>query len=220
MGRKYDLAVFDMDGTLTKVNSSWRYILEEFGGDNHETYLQWVNGEIDESEFMRRDIAIWKQAKPDLRAVDIAKMMRNLPLIDGIQETVAALHYNNIKCVICSGGILSAAKMIADEFGFDYYIADDLETDADGYLTGEGIKHVDLRDKGSTVKQIMERFGVKGERTIAIGNSFGDVSMFEICGLSIAFNPLDMEITGAAADHVIVSQNISDILDVILEVKD
>ena len=53
MGRKYDLAVFDMDGTLTKVNSSWRYILEEFGGDNHETYLQWVNGEIDEAEFQR-----------------------------------------------------------------------------------------------------------------------------------------------------------------------
>lgn len=220
MGRKYDLAIFDMDGTLTKVNSSWRYILDEFGGDNSETYRQWVKGEIDEAEFMRRDIALWKQAKPDVSALDIAKMMRNLPLIDGIQETVAALHYNNIKCAICSGGILSAAKMIADEFGFDYYIADDLETDADGRLTGEGIKHVDLRDKGKTAKDIMEMFGVKGERTITVGNSFGDVSMFELSGLSIAFNPLDMEITGAAADHVVVSQNISDILDIILEVKD
>jgi hydroxymethylpyrimidine pyrophosphatase-like HAD family hydrolase len=66
----------------------------------------------------------------------------------------------------------------------------------------------------------MEMFGVKAERTITIGNSFGDVSMFELSGLSIAFNPLDMEITGAAADHVVVSQNISDILDVILEIKD
>ena len=66
----------------------------------------------------------------------------------------------------------------------------------------------------------MDRFGAKPERTITIGNSFGDVSMFEISGLSIAFNPLDMEITGAAADHVVVSKNISDILDVILEVKD
>ncbi len=220
MGRKYDLAIFDMDGTLTKVNSSWRYILDEFGGDNSETYRQWVNCEIDEAEFMRRDIALWKQAKPDVSALDIAKMMRNLPLIDGIQETVAALHYNKIKCAICSGGILSAAKMIADEFGFDYYIADDLETDADGRLTGEGIKHVDLRDKGKTAKDIMEMFGVKGERTITVGNSFGDISMFELSGLSIAFNPLDMEITGAAADHVVVSQNISDILDIILEVKD
>ena len=124
MGKKYDLAIFDMDGTLTTANSSWRFILEEFGGENHDTYMQWVNGEIDESEFMRRDIAIWKEAKPDVSAKDIAKMMRAIPLIDGIQETVAALHYNNIKCAICSGGILCAAKMIADEYGFDYYIAD------------------------------------------------------------------------------------------------
>ena len=220
MGKKYDLAIFDMDGTLTTANSSWRFILEEFGGENHDTYMQWVNGEIDESEFMRRDIAIWKEAKPDVSAKDIAKMMRAIPLIDGIQETVAALHYNNIKCAICSGGILCAAKMIADEYGFDYYIADDLETDENGYLTGNGIKHVDLRNKGATAKEIMDRFGAKPERTITIGNSFGDVSMFEISGLSIAFNPLDMEITGAAADHVVVSKNISDILDVILEVKD
>ena len=38
MGKKYDLAIFDMDGTLTKANSSWRFILEEFGKENMETY--------------------------------------------------------------------------------------------------------------------------------------------------------------------------------------
>ena len=220
MGRKYDLAIFDMDGTLTKVNSSWRYILDEFGGDSTEAYRAFVNGEIDEDEFMRSDIAQWLKAKPGLKEIEVAKMMRDLPLIDGIQETVAALPYNNIKCVICSGGLMCAARMIAEEYGFDDYIADDLETFEDGRLTGNGIRHVDLRNKGATAKMFMDKFGVKGERTISIGNSFGDVSMFELSGLSIAFNPLDMECTGAAADHVIVSQNISDILDVILEVKD
>lgn len=220
MGRKYDLAIFDMDGTLTKVNSSWRYILDEFGGDSTEAHRAFANGEIDEAEFMRSDIAQWLKVKPNLTKNEVAKMMRDLPLIDGIQETVAALHYNNIKCVICSGGLNCAAKMIADEYGFDDYIADDLETYEDGRLTGEGIRNVDLRNKGASAKMLMEKFGVKGERTVSIGNSFGDVSMFELSGLSIAFNPLDMEITGAAADHVVVSQNISDILDVILEVKD
>ncbi len=220
MGKKYDLAIFDMDGTLTRCNSSWRFVLDEFGKDNIETYRLFVNGEIDETEFMKRDIALWKEAKPDLKAVDIAKMMRNLPLIGGIQETVAALHYNNIKCVICSGGLMCAAKMIADEYGFDDYIADDIETNEDGTLTGNGIKNLDLRNKGATARDFMEKFGAKPERTITIGNSFGDVSMFEVSGLSIAFNPIDMEITGAAADVVIVSENISDILDVILEVKD
>lgn len=220
MGKKYDLAIFDMDGTLTKTNSSWRFILDEFGKENMETYKLFVNGEIDEAEFMRRDIALWKEAKPDVKAIDIAKMMRNLPLVDGIQETVAALHYNKIKCVICSGGLMCAAKMIADEFGFDDYIADDIETTEDGTLTGNGIMNLDLSNKGAAAKDFMDKYHVKPERTITVGNSFGDVSMFNISGLSIAFNPLDMEITGAAADEVIVSDNISDILDVILEVKD
>ena len=44
--------------------------------------------------------------------------------------------------------------------------------------------------------------------------------MFDVTGMSIAFNPKDMEITGARADHVIFSDNISEILDVIFEVKD
>ena len=115
---------------------------------------------------------------------------------------------------------MCAAKMIAEEFGFDDYIADDIEADENGYLTGNGIMNLDLSDKGATAKEFMEKYHAKPERTISIGNSFGDVSMFKVSGLSIAFNPLDMEITGASADHVIVSRNISDILDVILEVKD
>ncbi len=220
MGRKYDLVIFDMDGTLTSVRSSWWYILNELGADNEEARTAFVNGEIDEQEFMRRDLAQWMAAKPDITMGDVIKMIRNLPLISGIQETVAALHYEDIKCAICSGGLSCAAKMIADEFGFDAYLADDLETDENGRLTGEGIANVDLRDKGASAKKLMERFGTTKERTIAVGDSFGDISMFDVTGMSIAVNPKDMEITGARADHVVFTDNLSDILDIIFEIKD
>ena len=220
MGRKYDLVIFDMDGTLTSVRSSWWYILNELGADNEEARTAFVNGEIDEQEFMRRDLAQWMAAKPDITMGDVIKMIRNLPLISGIQETVATLHYEDIKCAICSGGLSCAAKMIADEFGFDAYLADDLETDENGRLTGEGIANVDLRDKGASAKKLMERFGATKERTIAVGDSFGDISMFDVTGMSIAVNPKDMEITGARADHVVFTDNLSDILDIIFEIKD
>lgn len=218
MGRNYDLVIFDMDGTLTSVRSSWGFVHEYFGADNEEAYRAFVNMEIDEAEFMRRDIRLWMDRKPGITERDVGIILRDMPLTPGIQETVACLSFNNIKTSICSGGIDMAARMIAEEFEFDHYLADGLETHPDGRLTGEGIINVDLRNKGEAAVRIMETLGVEPERTVSVGNSFTDISMFEKTGLSIAFNPLDEEYTAAAADHVIRGNNLSAILDFILEI--
>ncbi len=213
--RDYDLVCFDMDGTLTTVRSSWRWVHDCFGVDNEPAYQAFINGEIDESEFMRRDIRLWMSAKPGVTISDIAKIFQTIPLIDGIQETVACLEDNGIRCVIVSGGIDLAAKMLADEFGFDDYIADSLCSDGDGRLTGDGIRNLDLRDKGINVRQFIEKYGTTKERTVSIGNSFTDIPMFKNSGLSIAFNPTD-PYTSEAADHTVESGNIADVLDLIL----
>ncbi len=213
--RKYDLACFDMDGTLTKVRSSWKWVHDCFEVDSEPNYRAFINGEIDELEFMRRDIALWKGKHPGVRVGDIARTFQNMPLIDGIQETVACLQANGIACIIVSGGIDLAAKMLADEFGFDGYVADSLCTDENGALTGEGIQNIDLRNKGLKVREYIEEYLTTKERTISIGNSFTDITMFENSGLSIAFNPQD-EYTSEAADHTVISDNIADILDLII----
>ncbi len=184
--------------------------------DNEPAYQAFVNGEIDEPEFMRRDIALWTGKKPDTCLNDIARTFRDMPLIDGIQETIACLTDNGIKCVIVSGGINLAAEMLMKEFGFDDYVADELCAYEDGRLTGEGKMNVDLRDKGINVRQFIEKYGTTKERTVSIGNSFTDIGMFKASGLSIAFNPTD-PYTSEAADLTIESENISDILDPILD---
>ncbi|MBQ8179716.1 MAG: HAD-IB family phosphatase [Candidatus Methanomethylophilaceae archaeon] len=213
--RKYDLVCFDMDGVLTKTRSSWCWVHECFGVDNEEAYRAYCNGEIDESEFMRRDIRMWLDVKPDLTSSEVAVLFRDMPLTDGIQETIACLSANGIRSVIVSGGIDSAAAMIAREFGFDDYAADELCTYEDGRLTGEGRLVVDLRDKGVNVRAFIEKYGTTPERTVSIGNSFTDINMFKNTGLSIAFNPTD-PYTSEAATHTVVSENISDVLDLIL----
>lgn len=214
--RKYDLVCFDMDGTLTRVRSSWCWVHQCYEVDNEPAYQAFVNGEIDEPEFMRRDIALWTGKKPDTCLNDIARTFRDMPLIDGIQETIACLTDNGIKCVIVSGGINLAAEMLMKEFGFDDYVADELCAYEDGHLTGEGKMNVDLRDKGINVRQFIEKYGTTKERTVSIGNSFTDIGMFKASGLSIAFNPTD-PYTSEAADLTIESENISDILDPILD---
>lgn len=213
--RKYDLVCFDMDGVLTDIRSSWHWMHLCLDVDNEESYRAFCNGEIDEKEFMRRDIALWKRAMPGIGTREIVKFMRDLPLIGGIQETVACLKADGLRCVIISGGMDIAAKMITDEFGFDDYIADGLEYDALGNLTGEGIMRVNLKDKGIWVREYIRRYETVPERTVSIGNSHTDIPMFKNSGMSIAFNPID-PMTEEAATHTVRSKNIADILDLII----
>ena len=215
MRSDYDLVCFDMDGVLTTVRSSWCWIHTCMGVDNEKSYRAFVNQEIDEPEFMRRDIGMWKAVKPDISKKDLIRFFHTLPTIDGIQETVAALRENGMRCVIISGGIDIAAEMLKNEYGFDGFSADSVVTDDDGILTGEGKVIVDLKDKGIFVKKYIEMYGTTKERTVSIGNSFTDIPMFKCSGMSIAFNPTD-PYTEEAATHTIRSENISDILDVIL----
>jgi len=213
--KKYDLVCFDMDGTLTRLRSSWCWIHKSLGVDNEPSYQAYINGEIDEMEFMRRDIALWKNVNPDIRIKDLIHIFQDMPLIGGIQETVACLRDAGVACVIVSGGIDLAAKMIAEEFGFDDFAADEICSYPDGSLTGEGKLTVDLRDKGINVREFITKYGTTSERTVSVGNSFTDISMFENSGMSIAFNPTD-EYTINAATHTVNSENIADILDLIL----
>lgn len=216
---KYDLVCFDMDGVLTKLRSSWCWVHQCFGVDNEPTYQAYINGEIDESEFMRRDIALWTNKKPDVTIDEISKLFQDMPLIGGIQETIACLRENGIASVIVSGGIDKAAKMIAEEFGFDGYAADEICTYPDGTLTGEGKLIVDLRDKGINVRDFIKKFNTTPERTVSIGNSFTDIPMFKNSGMSIAFNPTD-PYTSEAATYTVVSDNLADVLDHILVEED
>ena len=213
--RRYDLVCFDMDGVLTSMRSSWFWINQCLDIDNEKTFRAYICGEIDQPEFMRRDIAQWQTVKPDIRISDLIRFFQSMPLTGGIQETVACLRSNGIRCVIVSGGVDLAARMIAEEFGFDDHVADEICSNPDGTLTGEGKMNVDLEDKGINVRHFIEKYGTTAERTVSVGNSCTDIPMFRNSGLSIAFNPTD-DPTKEVASVVVVSDNISDILEHIL----
>ena len=216
MDLRYKLVVFDMDGVLIDHVSSWTWVHDKMGVNNDEAFELFKAGKINEIEFIRRDIGLWLEKDRNVRIADIINALQDMPLIQGIQETVATLSHNGIRSVIVSGGMDIAAQMIAEEFGFDDYLANSVLSHPDGRLTGEGRVNVDLTDKGIITREFMKKYDAKKEETVAIGNSYTDVRMLNEAGLRIAFNPIDDAVI-EASDHVIRSSNIADVLDLIFD---
>ena len=57
-----------MDGVLTDIMSSWKYVHDYFGTCNDQSVDDYLKGEIDDLEFIRRDVSLWqKNDKPVTR---------------------------------------------------------------------------------------------------------------------------------------------------------
>jgi phosphoserine phosphatase len=208
---KYELVTFDLDGVIVEERSSWEWIHRHFGVDNDDALIAFIRGEIDDLEFMRRDIALWKDLKPDVGLDDITRILLKAPVIKGSAEAVSALRNMGVKTAIISGGIDLLADHIGLLCGIDRVIANGLVADEAGRLLGEGILNVELRDKGMALKTLLNEFGTEPSKCVAIGNSWVDVTMFDIAGLGIAFNPIDDRVV-RAADVVVQSDDLRDVL--------
>jgi len=155
------------------------------------------------------------ELKADICRSDLETILEPVPIIGGISETVEALHDAGAKVVIVSGGLDMTAERIARENGFDGYLANSVECDPSGALTGEGVLRVDLTNKGAALRHFQELYGVDQMSTVSIGNSFVDVSMFALSGLAIAFNPIDEQVK-KNADVVINAKDLRELLPYIL----
>ena len=72
MGLK--LIVFDLDGVLVDVMSSWAFVHEHYGVNNDTSLEAYLSGEIDDHEFMRLDIALWLDIKKKLHISEIREI--------------------------------------------------------------------------------------------------------------------------------------------------
>jgi phosphoserine phosphatase len=81
------LALFDLDGTLTRERSAWEYIHRRLGvwEGNAERYQEaFLRGEIDYHRFCELDAAVWKGMKVPAGQ----RILREIPLYEGIEGLV------------------------------------------------------------------------------------------------------------------------------------
>jgi phosphoserine phosphatase len=183
---RFKLALFDLDGTLTTERSAWEYIHRRLGvwdGQAEKFQQAYLRREISYDEFCRLDAAIWK----GMKISEVKGILGQIPLQPGAGELIAYLRKKGVSLGIISSGLSFLSERIKEEFGFDYAVANDLQTE-DGILTG-GIRiNVHYDQKAEWVEDARRRFQLEKEDVFAVGDSSGDIPMFRGCGFSIAFN--------------------------------
>jgi len=206
-----EMVVFDMDGVLTDIQSSWKYIHDYYKTSNERSVNDYLKGKIDDMEFIRRDANLWKENGKSITQKRLEELLKDVPLMKGAEECIKHLKENKIKTAIVSAGINVLADNVAKKLRIKDVLANGVKTDNNGYLNGIGILNVKLMYKDIAIKNLAKKSNINLENIVAVGNSCFDIPMFEVSGLGIAFNPED-ECTKKAADFVVLEKDLRKIL--------
>ena len=207
--QQFKLVIFDLDGTLTKERSIWEYIHKRLGkwyGFAEEYQNQFLAGKISYEEFCEQDAQVWK----GMRAEKLTEIVKAVPFYPGADELIHHFKNKGLKLAMVSSGLSVLSDWVHQRYGFDYSVSNDLLQE-DGILTGKVKIQVYYDKKAEWVRRIQKKFGEKSEEVIAIGDSLGDIDMFQMVGFSIAFNSSCSDLD-RIANVCVQSQNLADII--------
>jgi len=185
----YKLIIFDIDGTIAKHISSWRYIHEKLGLWYEQAYRyqeKFLAGKISYRKFCELDAAHWK-GLPEKKVKEIfqkAAYVKNAP------RYIRKLKELGFKLVAISTGLQYIAERIKKELKFDYVLSNKLIS-RKGILTGKAKINITHGAKGKILRRILNKFHVKPQEVICVGDSSGDIPLIKHSGYSIAFNSSD-----------------------------
>jgi len=205
----FKLMIFDLDGTLTQERSVWEYIHKRLGkwyGFAEAYQNQFLAGKISYEEFCERDAQVWQGMRVD----EVLEIVKTVPFHPGADELIGYLKEKGLKLAMVSSGLSILSNWVHQKYGFDYSISNDLLHE-NGVLTGKVKIQVYYDKKAEWVKKILEQFDVRPEEVIAIGDSAGDVDMFQMVGFSVAFNSSCSDLDQIAS-VCISRQNLADII--------
>ena len=203
------MALFDLDGTLTRERSSWEYIHRRLGvweGCAERFQEAFLRGEITYDRFCELDAEVWR----GMKVSEMEEILRETPLYEGIEDLVEYLHGKGIKLGIISSGLSLLSEWIKERFGFDYAVANELGI-SDGVLDGRIKIHVHHDQKGKWVRVAQRQFNARREEVLAVGDGPGDIPMFQMARIGIAFNSRSPQLEAVAT----LSIQSSDLRDLI-----
>jgi phosphoserine phosphatase len=180
------LVVFDLDGTMTQVESTWQYIHERLGTwqKGKLSAQDYWRGRISYSKWAELDSSMWRGVKIDR----IRSILDEIPYVDGVRETIKLLKERQKSSGIVSAGISLLSNKVKEDLDMDFAIANDLEV-SEGRMTGRVTVNVSLSEKASVIERTAEHLGYSMRECAVVGDNSFDLP--NEAGLRIAFNPKD-----------------------------
>jgi phosphoserine phosphatase len=210
LNRKIRLVIFDLDGTITPVDSLWKYLHEQFG--------TWEQGKIAAQKYKEGKISYREWAETDAKywagtpLSKISQILELIPYREGAREVFRILRESSVRTAIVSAGLSVLADKAAKDLGADIVLANELETNG-GRLTGGIRVVVSVNEKEGLVEQIAAHFGIPLSEVALIGDRAFDLSRPEC--LRIAFKPKD-DLARREADFVVEDDDLSRIIQYLI----
>lgn len=183
------LLLLDLDGTLTPIQSPWKYVYERLGiweSIGMPILDRYQRGMIDYSTFCRLDVQAWENAGADLKTVE--GILDEIPLPRESLDFLEAVLERGFSVTLLSTGFQRVADNLGEKSGRPAFrkiraVINGIRLKGDRLeavlRVHEGNTH---RGKGAWAKRLVRFSGIPFERTFAVGDGFSDSFMFAQVG--------------------------------------
>lgn len=204
MSSKRPVAVFDIDGTLFR-SGLYREVVYELirMGALNENVLRKFSNQEQKWRKRAHGNAFAEFEEAMALAVDESLAEIKVSDFDSAAEQVVKNHKDNVYVytrdlayslkeqgyylIAISGSQTELVEPFVEEYGFDTWIGQHYER-GEEYFTGRILQKTHT-GKDELLKQLLDKTGFGLEKSIAIGDSNGDIAMLEMVENAIAFNP-------------------------------
>ncbi len=211
MHKDIKIITFDLDGVLFDGLSASFHLGKQIGlGEKYqEFFIRLAKEKFPFEESIRLGSKIWEGVPIDDK---YNNLVMKLPLMKGAEETVRALKEAGYLVGCISGGVSQFfLEPLTERLGLDFAHSNILGT-SDGTHSGTIEYAMGGPQKAETALQILQERELSTKNLASIGNGLNDMDLFGVSGFSIAFNPENEDVSGAAT-ITIHSKNLESVLE-------
>lgn len=206
--------VFDVDGVLVPVKSSWGYIHEKLGtvDASERNYRLFLEGKIGYWEWMYLDTLAWIEASPGLTRWDLEEIVDGIEPLSEAYDVVKCLKEKGYKVGLLSAGVEVVVAKVARLLRTEYWMAPLLEFDSKGRLVPGGYPLVEADKKHVALARLAKRMGVSLAETVFVGDTIWDLSAMKEACIGVAIGSVEEPVKREADIHI---QSLSELVEVL-----